>query len=1222
MDFKNLVEASKEAGIEGVTNDKIMITIIYTQILPMMRLAGLPMTTPDKIFEVMNEFELKALIGIYYEELSVLVSQDIDFFARLIDDPPIIVSEIATKITLVSSLTSYSEFIDYLNKITRVVSGDKPDSTFSNVGLRMKGGELTAEQRAALNAAGENTSRVANILKASPSGNVNAWMGEKAFNNTRKAAIRNAIQAKHAFAAPAVLAAPAAPAALAAPAAAAQINSLFSPSNPTGAIEVINRDAAIKILGRFPGGAELVNNDLIVALTQYNQGAVGPVLNLMSRMNASLVTASNGVLDLLLQDGQTVKVNLQSLLQNSSAEAAIIDQTIRDETEKINFLSRLEAGTQFYKNMRTELIKNNGNIIREKFRDLFLSFKPQLAELNDLRLQLARLRDLIKKKEKYLNKDKGLFYGALGRTPWLGRMSDKDKVIYATYLWKMSQLSISGVVFYKQVGAFNYEGELIRRLLPNFLKRSPLVARSLAEKRFENLLQCPAGSHQSLNMGAVPNYGAVPVTMVEQCTPGQAAVMAEKCVWSINPFSGFSACTKEEVTKAVAASCTMVPQPVAGAAAGAKMVNALEDFVCATNARDGFRWDPINGFIPMTCANGQMWVQYGENSKGGLGQCVYNEELKYSPGGLQALGSFMGVAEPPKPEACGDTWNFSCVAQNLGRSLRDTALSARYTAGAIISRATDGGVGTLEAVKAVGVMGVSYAFPAVGIVLAGVNLGTRVHHEYYALPEQIKNIVEAFDDLGKTNELANNLEALIDEMDEQFDRVVLNYFMNKIKDNILPELEAYENIMTDPKIPAAMKGAHQINLLRMLVPLMNDKKRLEIQARLNGAKAQATNAQAANAQAAPSILLANRSSSVLSVFSRFGRKSQRVIEDSEPSAPSQPIKISKAELFDLFLPYFERQFGEILRSGMGDLVFISGVEGEQLKREQKRVSQETITAAIKRNILASARKEQVGINTNALIREYMGVNMTNVSPTTNGKYFPKNVAVLVSKLSEKLKTGENFEFGDSIILEKVFNNLRSTARVVGQGATMASAAAAVIGGSAASASSAAAGSAAAAAQRVAAATAAAATAAASAAAAAPGAAYKAASDVRQYVAPSELQQEEASAAAAAAAAANAEKIAALRKQRLANEARAAAARAATKDAELEEMRRKLAEAKAAAAKAAAAKAAAVQAAAAESQGQGPAGATPPAPEGGRRRNRKTRRMLKNKRRGRRSTRRV
>mgnify|MGYP000347550747 CR=1 FL=1 len=98
MDFKNLVEASKEAGIEGVTNDKIMITIIYTQILPMMRLAGLPMTTPDKIFEVMNEFELKALIGIYYEELSVLVSQDIDFFARLIDDPPIIVSEIATKI--------------------------------------------------------------------------------------------------------------------------------------------------------------------------------------------------------------------------------------------------------------------------------------------------------------------------------------------------------------------------------------------------------------------------------------------------------------------------------------------------------------------------------------------------------------------------------------------------------------------------------------------------------------------------------------------------------------------------------------------------------------------------------------------------------------------------------------------------------------------------------------------------------------------------------------------------------------------------------------------------------------------------------------------------------------------------------------------------------------------------------------------------------------------
>jgi hypothetical protein len=989
---------------------------------------------------------------------------------------------------------------------------------------------------------------------------------------------------------------------------------LFSPSNPTGAIEVINRDAAIQILRRFPGGAELVNNDLIVALTQYNQGAVGPVLNLMTRMNASLVTASNGVLDLLLQDGQTVKVNLQSLLQNSNAEAAIIDQTVRDETEKINFLSRLEAGTQFYKNMRTELIKNNGNIIREKFRDLFLSFKPQLVELNDLRLQLARLRDLIKKKEKYLNKDKGLFYGALGRTPWLGRMSDKDKVIYATYLWKMTQLSISGVVFYKQVGAFNYEGELIRRLLPNFLKRSPLVATSLAEKRFENLLQCPAGSHQSLNMSAVPNYGAVPVTMMQQCTPGQAAVMAEKCVWSINPFSGFSACTKEEVAKAVAASCTMVPQPVAGAAAGAKMVNALEDFVCATNARDGFRWDPINGFIPMTCANGQIWVQYGENSKGGLGQCVYNEELKYSPGGLQALGSFMGVAEPPKPEVCGDTWNFSCVAQNLGRSLRDTALSARYTAGAIISRATDGGVGTLEAVKAVGVMGVSYAFPAVGVVLAGVNLGTRVHHEYYAFPEQIKSIVEAFDDLGKTNELANNLEALIDEMDEQFDRVVLNYFMNKIKDNILPELEAYEKIMTDPKIPAAMKGAHQINLLRMLVPLMNDKKRLEIQARLNGAKA-----QAANAQTAPNIVFANRSSSVLSVFSRFGRKQR---EDSEPSAPSQPIKISKDELFDLFLPYFERQFGEILRTGMGDLVFISGVEGEQLKREQKRVSQETITAAIKRNILASARKEHVGINTNALIREYMGVNMTNVSPTTNGKYFPKNVAVLVSKLSEKLKTGENFEFGDSIILEKVFNNLRSTARVVGQGATMASAAVGAIGGGAGSAAAGAAGSAAAAAQRVAAAAAAAATAAASAAAAAPGAAYKAASDFRQYVAHSELQQEEVAAATAAADAATAEKIKVLRKQRLANEARAAAARAATKDAELEEMRRKLAEAKAAAVQAAAAKAPAVQAAAAESQGQGEAGATPPAPQGGRRRNRKTRRMVKNKRRGRRSTRRV
>ena len=1213
MDFKNLVEASKEAGIEGVTNDKIMITIIYTQILPMMRLAGLPMTTPDKIFEVMNEFELKALIGIYYEELSVLVSQDIDFFARLIDDPPIIVSEIATKITLVSSLTSYSEFIDYLNKITRVVTGDKPDSTFSNVGLRMKGGELTAEQRAALNAAGENTSRIANILKASPNANVNAWMGEKAFNNTRKAAIRTAIQGKHAVAGPAVLAAPAGPAA---PAEAAQINSLFSPSNPTGAIELINRGAAIQILRRFPGGAELVNNDLIVALTQYNQRAVGPVLNLMSRMNASLVTASNGVLDLLLQDGQTLEVNLQSLLQNSSAEAAIIDQTIRDETEKISFLSRLEAGTQFYKNMRTELIKNNGEIIREKFRDLFLSFKPQLAELNDLRLQLARLRDLIKKKEKDLNKDKGLFYGALGRTPWVGRMSDKDKIIYATYLWKLSQLSLSGVLFYKQVGAFNYQGELIRGFLPNFLKRSPVVPRSLVEKRFENLLQCPAGSHQELNMSAVPNYGAVPVTMVEQCTPGQAAVMAEKCGWSINPLSGFSACTKEEVTKAVAASCTMVPQPVAGPAAGAKMVNALEDFVCATNARDGFKWDPINGFIPMTCDKGQTWIQYSENSKGGLGQCVYNEELKYSPAGLQALGSFMGVAEPPKPEACGDTWNFSCVAQNLGRSLRDTALSARYTAGAIISRATDGGVGTLEAVKAVGVMGVSYACPAVGIVLAGVNLGTRVHHEYYTFPEQIKNIVAAFDELGKINELANNLEALIDEMDEQFDRVVLNYFMNKIKDNILPELEAYEIIMTNPKIPAAMKGAHQINLLRMLVPLMNDKKRLEIQARLNGAKAQAANAQAAN------IFLANRSSSVLSVFSRLGRKSQRVIEESEPSAPSQPIKISKDELFDLFLPYFERQFGEILRTGMGDLVFISGVEGEQLKREQKRVSQETITAALKRNILASTRKEHVGINVNALIREYMGVNMTNVSPTTNGKYFPKNVAVLVSKLSEKVKSGENFEFGDSIILEKVFNNLRSTARVVGQGAVMASAAVSAVGGSAA-------GSAAAAAQQVAAAGQAAASAAAasalSAAAAAPRAAYNAASGIRQFVAPSELQQAEAAAAAAAADAARAEKIAALRKQQVANEARAkearegtnrasaAAARAAAAQAELEGLRRQLAEARAQGQG---------QPQAATARGQGPAGTTPPAPEGGRRRNRKTRRMLKNKRRGRRSTRRV
>jgi hypothetical protein len=706
-------------------------------------------------------------------------------------------------------------------------------------------------------------------------------------------------------------------------------------------------------------------------------------------------------------------------------------------------------------------------------------------------------------------------------------------------------------------------------------------------------------------MSAVPNYGAVPVTMMQQCTPGQAAVMAEKCVWSINPFSGFSACTKEEVAKAVAASCTMVPQPVAGAAAGAKMVNALEDFVCATNARDGFRWDPINGFIPMTCANGQIWVQYGENSKGGLGQCVYNEELKYSPGGLQALGSFMGVAEPPKPEACGDTWNFSCVAQNLGRSLRDTALSARYTAGAIISRATDGGVGTLEAVKAVGVMGVSYAFPAVGVVLAGVNLGTRVHHEYYAFPEQIKSIVEAFDDLGKTNELANNLEELIDEMDEQFDRVVLNYFMNKIKENIFPELEAYEKIMTDPKIPAAMKGAHQINLLRMLVPLMNDKKRLEIQARLNGAKA-----QAANAQTAPNIVLANRSSSVLRVFSRFGRKPQ---EDSEPSAPSQPIKISKAELFDLFLPYFERQFGEILRSGMGDLVFISGVEGEQLKREQKRVSQETITAAIKRNILASARKEQVGINTNALIKKHLGVNMTNVSPTTNGKYFPKNVAVLVSKLSEKIKTGENLEFGDSIILEKVFNNLRSTATVVFQGATMASAAVGAIGGGAGSAATGAAGSAAAAAQRVAAATARAATAAASAVAAAPRAAYNAASDVRQYVAPNPLQKARQKAAEAEAEAAEAEEIELLdiKKAEARERALAAKARAAATQAKLEETRRQLAEAQAR-----------LQGQPQAPAGQGPAGTEPPASKGGRRRNRKTRRMLKNKRRGRRSTRRV
>ena len=982
---------------------------------------------------------------------------------------------------------------------------------------------------------------------------------------------------------------------------------------------LINRDRAIRILKRFRGGEELVNNDIIVALTQYNQRAIAPILNLMSMMNASLVAASGGVLILELPDGRTTEVSLQILLENSSAETAIVDQAQRDKTVKINFLAGLGAGTQFYKNMRNELIKNNGEIIREKFRDLFLSFKPQLAELNDLRLQLARLRDLIKKKEKDLNKDKGLFYGALGRTPWVGRMSDKDKIIYATYLWKLSQLSLSGVLFYKQVGAFNYQGELIRGFLPNFLKRSPVVPRSLVEKRFENLLQCPAGSHQELNMSAVPNYGAVPVNMVEQCTPGQAAVMAEKCGWSINPLSGFSACTKEEVTKAVAKSCTMVPQPVAGPAAGAKMVNALEDFVCATNARDGFKWDPINGFIPMTCNKGQTWVQYGENSKGGLGQCVYNEELKYSPAGLKALGSFMGVSDPPEPEACGDTWNFSCVAQNLGRSLRDTALSARYTAGAIISRATDGGVGTLEAVKALGVMGVSYACPAVGIVLAGVNLGTIVHHEYYTFPEQIKNIVEAFDDLGKTNELANNLEALIDEMDEQFDIVVLNYFINKIKDNILPELETYEDIMADPKLHPLTQAGHQINLLRMLVPLMNDEKRLEIQARIDEAR----RAQAAKAQA-PTIVPANKPTGVLSVFSSLGRK-----PESEPPAPSQPapskpIKITKDELFDLFLPYFEKKFGEILRTGMGDLVLTYGVEGDKLKREPKRVSQEIITAALKRNILASTRKEDVGINVNALIKKHMGVNITNLSPTKN-KYLPLNVAVLVTKLREKVKTGENLDMNDSIILAKVFSNIQTTARVFGQGATMASAAVSAVGGSAAGPAAAAAEYAASASSAAARSAAAAGRAAASAAASAPGAVYRAASGIGQFLAPSELQEEEAAAAAAAAAAATAERIAVLRKQRLANEARAkearertnpvaapvavaAAARAAAAEAEVERLRRQVAEARAQ-----------LQG---QPRGQGAAGTTPPAPEGGRRRNRKTRRMLKNKRRGRRSTRRV
>jgi len=766
----------------------------YTMVLPTLRMMGFTLPTPEEIYLYTDDNVLQAFLDLIANEMYEFYSNEFtrDEILKLIDNPYF--NLINSDIEDVCAVLPDNLFRRFLDKILifKQSGGDGSNSksynkyttaefkTEEDVIGAMRGGELDQAQIDAMNAKTDEV--LIPELKAlfandASKPEVLEYLEHLASNPARLDKIKKALgipAPPDAAPASEPAATPAEPAATppAPPAAASQSNTLALPS------KLLVRwgdyiDPTVKPENKQQLGEQLAlltekKSDQLMIYAIYFGSRLAGIAG-----DSMILTTSSSRKEII-----TIDAALNLVEQNRDIDI----ESAKIQRRKADFLSIIDAQTQFFSLLTRELSTNGGANIKIACKEFFKGFKPAMVSAVDIATGLDAFKKTILKKKTNFIKKFGVT--STNTTQFKTNNAALNKAIESTLTAANAKAGVfGGVAGVSNLGFMTFH--LMRRgytpdsLTLNIIrpKSAPTKSNTTTVQATQPLLyanqpNCPIGS-RPVSKGAPLYYGQVMVP---------ASVIPENC----GTFGWALGCTPEQTVAATLRNRTQA-EAVAG---GHRAENPESDFSCEPKTcMQGYNWNHgQDQCVPKPSDDpDKIWKMTGINPLSGNGEGIevdkqFKERMGEETTFLQFVSSCLtlGLYNPRgQPKQCSESslFNLQCWQSFVGEGgtqvVRGLGTVAGYGMEAGSSAIRTGmwlarGTGDLALVSA---------------TLIGMH-GSRKYTN-----SEWQQLGDAFAEIKQLEDFVQQMETIKTGLDDAIEKATSEYMCAIFKKYVLPDIQ-------------------------------------------------------------------------------------------------------------------------------------------------------------------------------------------------------------------------------------------------------------------------------------------------------------------------------------------------------------------------------------------------------------------------------------------------